>query len=71
MNATFPISAMGVYYDQNTNRGRVLGVYPANSTATDIRNFTWKGIYGTINDIYPGDGSCTTDPCSEFNIIGR
>ncbi|WWC59101.1 uncharacterized protein I303_101649 [Kwoniella dejecticola CBS 10117] len=62
-NATFPIFATGVYYDQNTNRGRTPGVYPANSTATHIENFTWVNVTGTISDVYTGDGSCTTDPC--------
>jgi len=63
LNATFPIFATSVYYDQNTHRGMVPGVYPANSTATVIKNFTWTNVSGTINDMYPGDGSCTTDPC--------
>ncbi|WRT65114.1 uncharacterized protein IL334_002056 [Kwoniella shivajii] len=62
-NATFPIFATGVYYDQNTNRGRTPGVYPANSTATHIKNFSWINVTGTISDVYTGDGSCTTDPC--------
>lgn len=62
-NATFPIFATGVYFDQNTNRGKTPGVYPSNSTATHITNFKWVNISGTINDVYPGDGSCTTDPC--------
>ncbi|KAK8865572.1 hypothetical protein IAR55_000716 [Kwoniella newhampshirensis] len=63
LNATFPIFATGVYFDQNTNRGRVPGDYPANSTATHISNFLWTNITGTISDIYTGDGSCTTNPC--------
>ncbi|WWC87255.1 uncharacterized protein L201_002143 [Kwoniella dendrophila CBS 6074] len=62
-NATFPIFATGVYYDQNTNRGRTPGVYPANSTATHIKNFSWINVTGTISDVYTGDGSCTTNPC--------
>jgi hypothetical protein len=41
----------------------VPGVYPANSTATHISDFTWTNITGTINDRFPGDGSCTTNPC--------
>lgn len=63
VNATFPIFATGVYFDQNTNRGMTPGVYPANSTATHITNFRWVNVSGTINDVHPGDGSCTTDPC--------
>lgn len=38
-------------------------MYPANSTATIIKNFSWVNVSGTINDMYPGDGSCVTDPC--------
>jgi len=63
LNATFPIFATSVYFDQNTNRGMVPGVYPANSTATHIQNFSWTNVFGTINDMYPGDGSCVTNPC--------
>lgn len=63
INATYPIFATGVYFDQNTNRGKVPGVYPANSTATHISNFLWTNVSGTINDVHPGDGSCTTNPC--------
>jgi len=66
VNATFPIFATSVYFDQNTNRGKTPGVYPANSTATFISNFLWTNIRGTINDLYPGDGSCVTDPCWYF-----
>ncbi|RSH89652.1 hypothetical protein EHS25_002203 [Saitozyma podzolica] len=62
-NATFPIFATGVYFDQNTNRGLTPGNYPANSTATHISNFEWINVTGTINDVYPGDGSCVTNPC--------
>lgn len=82
-NATFPIFATGVYFDQvsgiprgdqsravklmlqNTNRGLTPGNYPANSTATHISNFEWINVTGTINDVYPGDGSCVTNPCCE------
>ncbi|TKA73655.1 hypothetical protein B0A55_06504 [Friedmanniomyces simplex] len=63
LNATFPVFATSVYFDQNTNRGETPGVYPANSTATFIDNFSWTNVSGTINDMYPGDGSCVTDPC--------
>ncbi|KAF8589113.1 glycoside hydrolase family 28 protein [Ramaria rubella] len=63
LNATFPIFATGVYFDQNTNRGRTPGNYPPNSTATSIKNFTWENVTGTINSEFPGDGSCTTVPC--------
>ena len=63
LNATFPVFATSVYFDQNTNRGKTPGLYPANSTATFINNFSWTNVSGTINDMYPGDGSCTTDPC--------
>lgn len=50
---------------QNTNRGLTPGNYPANSTATHISNFEWINVTGTINDVYPGDGSCVTNPCCE------
>jgi hypothetical protein len=57
LNSTFPIFATGVYFDQNTNRGRTPGNPPPNSTATFIKNFSWVNVTGTINSEYPGDGS--------------
>lgn len=67
LNATFPIFATSVYFDQNTHRGEVPGgPYPPGTTATEIANFTWTNVSGTINDMYPGDGSCVTDPCWYF-----
>ncbi|KZT58179.1 glycoside hydrolase family 28 protein [Calocera cornea HHB12733] len=63
LNATFPIFATSAYFDQNTNRGLTPGNFGAGTKATNITNFSWINVTGTINDMYPGDGSCITVPC--------